>query len=94
MGETAEPEQREAEWLAEQPEEELPEEITEEEIAKREEEKAKVAEAETEESTTVAKRKGFRIFVHGTGFMKTDEIIAKFTNLPAAEAETPVPQVT
>ena len=31
MGETAEPEQREAEWLAEQPEEEPPEELTEEE---------------------------------------------------------------
>lgn len=94
MGETAEPEQREAEWLAEQPEEELPEEITEEEIAKRDEEKAKVAEAETEESTTLPKRKGFRIFVHGTGFLKADEITARFTNLPAAEAETPVPSVT
>lgn len=87
-------EEREAEWLAEQPEEELPEEITEEEIAKRDEEKAKVAEAETEESTTMAKRKGFRIFVHGTAFLKADEIIARFTNLPSAEAETPVPQVT
>ena len=71
MGETAEPEQREEEWLAEQPEEELPEEITEEEIQKREEEKQKVAEAETEESTTVSKRKGFRIFIYGANFLKS-----------------------
>ena len=79
MGETAEPEQREAEWLAEQPEEPLPEEITEEEIAKRDEEKAKTAEAETEESTTTSKRKGYRLFLHGTGFKATEEITAKFT---------------
>jgi hypothetical protein len=79
MGETAEPEQREAEWLAEQPEEPLPEEITEEEIAKREEEKAKTAEAETEESTTTSKRKGYRLFIYGTGFKATEEITAKFT---------------
>lgn len=52
MGETAEPEQREAEWQAEQPEEELPEDITEEDLQKREEEKQKVAETESEESTT------------------------------------------
>ena len=79
MGETAEPEQREEEWLAEQPEEELPEEITEEEIQKREEEKQKVAEQETEEATTTSKRKGYRIFIYGKDFMKSEEITAKFT---------------
>jgi hypothetical protein len=93
MGEAAEPEVREAEWLAEQPEEELPEEITEEEIAKRDEEKLKVAEAETEESTTVSKRKSYRLFVHGTGFLKSDEITAKFTWEPAKDAENPGPGV-
>jgi hypothetical protein len=79
MGETTEPEQREAEWLAEQPEEPLPEDITEEEIAKREEEKAKIAEAETEESTTTSRRKGYRIFIYGHGFKYSKEITAKFT---------------
>lgn len=44
MGETAEPEQRETEWLAEQPEEEVPEDTPEEELQKKEEEKQKVAE--------------------------------------------------
>ena len=78
MGETAEPEQREEEWNAEQPEEELPAEITEEELAKREEEKQKVAEAETEESTTMSKRKGYRLFIYGNQFRKSDEITAKF----------------
>jgi hypothetical protein len=79
MGETAELEQREAEWLAEQPEEKLPDEITEEEIAKRDEEKAKVAEAETEESTTTSRRKGYRLFIYGDGFKFSNEISAKFT---------------
>jgi hypothetical protein len=79
MGETAEPEQREADWQAEQPEEELPEEITEEELAKRDEEKQKVAETETEESTTQAKRKGYRILIHGNGFQRCGDLItAKF----------------
>ena len=79
MGETPEPEQREADWQAELPEEPLPEEITEEEIAKKEEEKQKIAEAETEESTTMAKRKGYKLFIYGVGFKKAQEIIAKFT---------------
>jgi hypothetical protein len=79
MGDTPEPEQREADWKAEIPEEVLPEEMTEEEIAKREEEKQKIAETETEESTTVAKRKGYRIYIYGKGFKKTHEITARFT---------------
>lgn len=59
----------------------MPEDITEEDLQKREEEKQKVAEQETEESTTQAKRKGYRIFVHGKGFLRAgqDVITAKFT---------------
>lgn len=79
MGETAEPEQRETDWLAKLPEEKLPEEITEEEIAKREEEKKVIAQTETEESTTMAKRKGYRVFIYGKGFKNSHEITAKFT---------------
>jgi len=44
VGDCPEPEVREAEWQAEQPEEELPEDITDEELQKRDEEKQKVAE--------------------------------------------------
>jgi|APSaa5957512535_1039671.scaffolds.fasta_scaffold196408_2 hypothetical protein len=72
MGETAEPEQREAEWLGEQPEDTMPDEMTEDEIQKKEEEKQKIAEAETEESTTTSKRKGYRIFLCGNNFLKSD----------------------
>jgi hypothetical protein len=58
----------------------LPEDITEEDLQKREEEKQKVAETETEESTTQAKRKGYRVFVHGKGFQRCGDVItAKFT---------------
>lgn len=79
MGESAEPEVREAEWLAEQPEEGVPEDITEEELQKKDEEKQKVAEAETEESTTISKRKGYRLFLCGTNFLKSDQLVARFS---------------
>jgi len=39
----------------------------------------KIAEQETEESTTTSKRKGYRIFIYGKGFVKSEEITAKFT---------------
>ena len=79
MAETPDLEQREKDWLAEQPEEDSPEEKTDEEIQKLEEEKQKKAEEETLESTTVAKRKGYRLFIYGANFMKTPEMMAKFT---------------
>lgn len=79
MGETPDPEQREQEWLAEQPEEDSPEEKTEEELQKLEEERQKKAEEETQESTTMAKRKGYRIFVYGADFVRTADMVAKFT---------------
>ena len=57
----------------------MPEGLTEEEIQKKEEEKQKVAEAETEESTTVAKRKGYRMFIYGKDFLRANtDIVAKF----------------
>lgn len=42
------------------------------EIKKREDEKAKKALEESEESTTVAKRKGVKIFIYGQHFLKFD----------------------
>ena len=63
-----------AKWLAEEPEEPLPEDITEEEIKKREEEKAKKAQEETEEVTTVAKRKGYKMYLYGENFIKSQSL--------------------
>lgn len=79
MGPTEDPEQREVEWQAEAPIEEQGEELSEEELQKREEERQKQEDAETEESTTVSKRKGYRIFIHGTNFINSDFMLARFT---------------
>ena len=79
MGEHPEPEEREKEWTSEVPVETYPEEMTPEEIQKKDEEKQKIVEQETEESQTVPKRKGYRIFIHGKNFLKTDAIEARFT---------------
>ena len=79
MGETAEPEQREAEWLAEQPEEEVPDDMTAEQQTARNEEHKKQSDLETEEVTTMAKRKGYKLFIHGSNFMNTKQMMAKFT---------------
>lgn len=56
--------------------EELTQTMTEDERKKRDEEKKKQDEervkaiaAENEEVTTIAKRKGFKVFLHGTGFL-------------------------
>lgn len=50
----------------------MPEDITDEDLQKRDEERQKVAEAETDEATTSSKRKGYRIFIHGTNFLKAE----------------------
>ena len=75
----AEEEEKAAKWLAEEPIEPLPEEITEEEIKKRDEEKAKKAQEETEEVTTVAKRKGYKMYLYGENFIKTASTQILFT---------------
>jgi len=79
MDTAIEEEEREKEWEGEVAEEELPEEITEEEIAKLNEQKQLNAEAETEEATTMAKRKGYRLFLYGKNFLKSEQMIAKFS---------------
>ena len=75
----AEEEERVAKWLAEEPEEPLPEDITEEEIKKRDEEKAKRAQEETEEVQTVAKRKGYKMYLYGDNFLKGNQLQIVFT---------------
>ena len=47
-------------------------EIPEEERKKREDEKAKKVAEENEEINTVAKRKGNKIYIHGTNFIKSE----------------------
>ena len=53
--------------------------MPEEEKKKREDEKARKRQEETEEANTVAKRKGYRILVHGTNFQRTDYISLRFS---------------
>lgn len=60
-----EEEEKQAKWLEEEPEEPIPEELTEDELKKREEEKAKKAVEETEEVNTMAKRKGYKMYLYG-----------------------------
>ena len=92
FGEALAEEERGPAWLAEEPEEELPEEITEEEIKKREEDKAKKAIEESEEVTTMAKRKGYKLYIHGDNFQKNDHLTVVFV-YTSEEGETVTKQV-
>lgn len=83
----AEEEERVAKWFAEEPEEPLPEEITEEEIKKRDEEKAKRAAEETEEVATVAKRKGYKMYLFGENLIKGNQLQIIFTFQQEANEE-------
>ena len=46
---------------------------------KKREEKKKKEDEETEEAKTVSKRKGYKILIYGTGFIKTKDIQVKFS---------------
>lgn len=46
-------------------------------MKKRDDEAAKKAGEETEESQTVAKRRGVRIYIYGTGFLKNNHLMAR-----------------
>lgn len=81
------PEEREAAWLAEEAEVDEGDgteskQMTDEERKKRDEERAKVeaerekvVQQETEEITTMAKRKGYKVYVHGRNFINTGELL-------------------
>ena len=71
FGEGMEEEEKNAKWIAEEPEEQLPDDLPEEEVKKREDEAAKKAAEETEESMTVPKRKGTKMYLHGENLLKT-----------------------
>lgn len=73
-------EEREKMWQQEEQEDQgFPEGTPEEEIKKKEEEAAKKANEETEETQTVAKRRGTRLLIHGSGFMKNSLLQARLT---------------
>lgn len=65
-------------WLQEEAEDTgYPDGTPEEEIKKKDDEAAKKATEETEEANTVAKRRGTRLLIHGTGFMKTPLLMVR-----------------
>lgn len=73
-------EEREKMWQQEEAEDAgYPEGTTEEEIKKKEDEVSKKANEETEEVNTVAKRRGTRVTIHGSGFMKNQLLMARLT---------------
>lgn len=71
-------EERERLWTQEEAEEVPVEGISEEERKKREDEQQKKASEEHEETQTVAKRRGTRLLIHGTGFIKGQTMV-RFT---------------
>jgi hypothetical protein len=74
FGATEIPDQAERDrlWKAEEPIEKYPDDLPADEVKKRDEEKLKRAQEETEESQTVAKRRGIKIVIYGTDFCKMD----------------------
>lgn len=73
-------EEKEKHWNSEEPEEPgYPEGTPEEEIKKKEDELAKKAAEETEETNTLAKRRGTKLIIHGTGFMKGQNVMVRLT---------------
>ena len=93
FGEGMEEEEKTAKWLAEEPEEALPEDLTEEEVKKREDEAAKKAAEETEETQTVAKRKGTKMYLYGENLIKTKALQVRFvseTDPPVSKIEKPI----
>lgn len=89
FGEGLEEEEKAAKWLAEEPEEPLPEDLAEEEIKKREDEAAKKAAEETEETQTLPKRKGTKVYLYGENLLKTKALQVRFVS----ETETPVTKI-
>lgn len=71
-------EEKEKLWRSEEPIPEPPAEATEEEIKKWEEDRAKRIADEKEEVQTQAKRIDAKLYVYGTNFMKTQNLLLRF----------------
>jgi hypothetical protein len=66
-------------WEEEEELEEPPADLTEEQLAKYNEDKQKENETHSEETKTLAKRKGYKVFIFGSDFKKTQTMQVKFT---------------
>jgi hypothetical protein len=78
--EVADQAERDKMWKAEEPLEKVPDDLPAEEVKKREEERLRKAQEETEESQTVPKRRGMKMFIYGSDFCKMETIKVKFTH--------------
>lgn len=76
--EIADQAERDKLWKADEPIEKYPDDLAAEEVKKRDEEKIRKAQEETEESQTVPKRRGTKIFIYGNDFCKMDTVKVKF----------------
>ena len=71
----------------------MPEDLGEEELKKREDEAAKKAAEETEETQTLAKRKGMKMYLYGENLLKTKALQVRYvseTEPPVTKIEKPI----
>lgn len=78
--ELVDPVEREKLWKAEEPIEKYPDDLPPEEVKKRDEEKLRKAQEETEEVTTQARRRGFKLFIYGHEFLRLETLKVKFSH--------------
>jgi len=81
-------EEKELAWNNEEPEEEIHEQVESKQLTDEEKKKAdierekielekeKQIQLETEEITTMAKRKGYKVFIHGRNFINTEPLLS------------------
>ena len=79
FGEQFPEEEREERWFAEEPIEADPEDMTEDEIKKRDDERTKKEQDESEEVQTLAKRKGYKMYIYGKNFRKANSLRVLFS---------------
>lgn len=77
---TQTPEELKAAWIKEEPEQFPPEGADEEALKKYEEDCLKIANEQTEETATQAKRRGVKMFIHGTGFVNNQYLQVAVTH--------------
>jgi hypothetical protein len=80
VSDTLTPEEQAAAWTKEEAEVLPAEGASEEDLKKFEEENLKKATEETEETNTVAKRRGTKMFIYGSGFVNSSMMSVKFTH--------------
>lgn len=78
-------------WAREEPEPAYPEGASEDEIKKLDDELAKRANEETEETQLMAKRRGAKMYIHGSGFTKTELLAVQFSVVESGVAQAVKP---